>query len=157
MHQALSYNATSESYLFSNVRYARAPVGELRFRAPHHPAPSQGRVKNGSEPKTCPQGLPDWQTRFALPEALFLNGEPYSLEAYEANVPNATVPPLPDFNQNATEDCLFLDVHVPRKVLVASEQRGYTGAPVLVWVCQGPSELLARWALTLRRSMAAAT
>lgn len=36
-----------------------------------------------------------------------------------------------------TEDCLFLDVHAPKKTLEAgfTGSKGEKGAPVLVWVC----------------------
>ena len=88
-------------------------------------------------PRTCPQGLPDWQLRVAVPVAEYENGKPFTLAAFEADIANATAPGGFDLNQGVTEDCLFLDVFVPRKVLESTKQdrTGRRGAPVLAWVC----------------------
>ncbi|GJN70069.1 hypothetical protein PLICBS_004121 [Purpureocillium lilacinum] len=50
-------------------------------------------------------------------------------------IANGVVPPR-NLNMNATEDCLLLDVHVPKKVLDAA-QRKKKGAPVLVFIHGG--------------------
>ena len=50
---------------------------------------------------------------------------------------NATPPAsIPDYNRGVSEDCLFLDVYVPRKVLneAGNKKGALQGAPVLFWV-----------------------
>ena len=61
---------------------------------------------------------------------------PFSLEAWVEDVRNGVPPPV-DLNANATEDCLLLDVHVPKKILEGAQTK-QDGSPVLVLVsrCQ---------------------
>jgi carboxylesterase type B len=133
LHRASSFNETTGVYKFSNIRYAQAPIGNLRFRAPVAPLVQLGKIQTGAEVRACPQGIPLWQLRASKPIGLYSNGKDFSLESWEDDIKNYTAsvgnpPPT-------TEDCLFLDVHVPRKVFNANKQRkkGH-GAPVLVWV-----------------------
>lgn len=59
--QATEYNTTSGLCIYKNVRYARPPLGELRFRKPEPPLEEPaGTVSDGSQYPTtiCPQPLP---------------------------------------------------------------------------------------------------
>lgn len=80
----------------------------------------------------CPQGVPAWQGKAYKPIAKYSNPSvPFNLKDWEEAILNGTVP-SGDPNKGASEDCLFLDVHVPKGVL---GRGGKHGAPVLVWVC----------------------
>lgn len=137
MHQALSYDNVTQVYKFQNIRYGRPPVGDLRFRAPVPPESNRDTIQTGSESRICPQGVPDWQSKAFIPIAKYSNPKnPFSLAAWEADILNSSVPSI-DFNANATEDCLFLDVHVAKKVLHNAQKKPEVcgGTPVLVFVC----------------------
>ena len=94
-------------------------------------------VQNGSEPRTCPQAVNDWQARFFPAIGQFTSKQPFNLSAWEQTIIDSPVKRL-DFNKliPVTEDCLFLDVYVPRKVLekAAQSPHGFKGAAVLAWV-----------------------
>ena len=134
LHQALSYNTTTDIYVFSNIRYAQPPTGNLRFRAPLPPKTDRSTIQTGSEIRTCPQGVPDWQSNAFIPISRFSNGVPFTLEAWEAAINSSTPFPQSVFNGNVTEDCLFLDVHVPGEILRSAQGDKRAEAPVLVWV-----------------------
>ena len=91
-------NFTGQYYNFSNIRYAAAPVGNLRWRAPQ-PPPRNRTLNDGSLGYICPQAPPFWfeQANTALGDLA------------------AFIPPALS-SQAENEDCLFLDVIVPRKV-----------------------------------------
>jgi acetyl esterase/lipase len=94
---------------FLGVRYAAAPVGDLRFKAPQSPLTTSGVQKANSQPKQCyqgPQGSASKAQSFASREV--------DMEFEERAL-------------GSTEDCLFLNVHVSGDV-DASEQ-----LPVIVW------------------------
>src|ERR1700733_14876533 len=58
--QATEHNSTNGLYIYRNVRYARPPIGELRFRKPQPPLPEPaGTISDGSQYKTtiCSQGM----------------------------------------------------------------------------------------------------
>ena len=105
-------NVTGQYYNFSNIRYAAAPVGNLRWRAPQDP-PTNRKVNHGLLGYICPQAPPFWfdQANTALGDLA------------------AVIPPAAS-SQAENEDCLFLDVTVPIKVF---HKRSRTSklAPVL--------------------------
>ncbi|KAM7185124.1 Alpha/Beta hydrolase fold [Naviculisporaceae sp. PSN 640] len=143
LHQALSYNSTSQVYKFQNIRYAQAPVGELRFRAPVPPKTNRTMIETGAETRTCPQGVPRWQAAVSGVMGKFYDpAVPFNLTIWEDAVRNAPQPNA-DFNAASSEDCLFLDVHVPRTVLKCAGKASSKGrkkgkgAPVLVWIHGG--------------------
>ncbi|KAF4966556.1 hypothetical protein FSARC_5798 [Fusarium sarcochroum] len=137
-HQALSYNETTEVYKFSNIRYAQPPVGQLRFRAPVPPLPNLNEIQTGAEVRACPQAAPLWQARAYKPIGLYSNGKEFSLESWEADIKNSTAPSGGAPPPPTTEDCLFLDVHVPKKVFDAPKSHnGGCDAPVLVFIHGG--------------------
>ncbi|KAK6855648.1 Alpha/Beta hydrolase protein [Apiospora arundinis] len=66
---------------------------------------------------------------------------PFSLEAWKRDIDTSQAPPglLETINDNTSEDCLFLDVHVPRRGFetrglstTKREGTGKKGAPVVV-------------------------
>jgi carboxylesterase type B len=125
-HQASFYNTSNQYYNFSNIRYAAPPLGPLRFTAPEPPLWNRSAgVQNGLYGNICPQASPAWEL---IAEIL--------LGAVPPNTTFSIPPPAP----NESEDCLFLDVVVPKEVLNRAAQ-GYTGrgrgAPVLVWIFGG--------------------
>jgi carboxylesterase type B len=65
----------------------------------------------------------------------YLGGKPYTSASWEADISNASFP-LPDINNGTSEDCLFLDVYTPGKVLKQATETPQPsgGAPVLVWI-----------------------
>ena len=72
------------------------------------PVFNRTRIENGTNGNPCPQGIPIWARK--------LSG-------------------LTDYESTGTEDCLFLDIDVP-KVVYDRRRRG-RGAPVLVWIYGG--------------------
>lgn len=134
---------TTDLYKFRNIRYAQAPVGELRFAAPVPPAGRSKQVQNGSVTRTCPQATPTWgyvanlfQTSVVAGNATSFN---YSVaeeevQAYLASLPESQPDP------SETEDCLFLDVVVPKAIFDQAQGRtaqngtaSRAKAPVIVW------------------------
>ena len=126
VHQAISFNTTGSYYNFSNIRYAEPPVGELRFRAPVAVSGHNTSIDNGSIGRICPQAITGW---FRDAEAFvpdYLSGKPFS--------------PPPTSNGSAgtpdprmSEDCLFLDVIVPKSALDSAGDKK-VDTPVIVWI-----------------------
>ncbi|HCG69676.1 MAG TPA: carboxylesterase, partial [Gammaproteobacteria bacterium] len=82
----LGYIAASGAYVWQGIRYARAPKGTLRWRAPLPPkAPRKGGIiETLASGSACPQ----------LPSALSAAAEPGSVTI-------------------GSEDCLFMDIYSP--------------------------------------------
>jgi hypothetical protein len=123
---------TGQVYNFSNIRYGQPPVGKLRFAAPVAPTGRNTQVNNGSVGSICPQASPPWLaigSEFSLAYAL---GIPFNFAAAEAALAAANLSSTPDPRE--TEDCLFLDVFVPKHIFNnrSSAGKGH-GAAVLVW------------------------
>ena len=130
-------------YKFRNIRYAQPPVGELRFAAPVSPVGRSKQVENGSVTRTCPQATETWAYISQLFQANLTAGNALSfnysaaeeeVQAYLASLPES--PPDP----SEMEDCLFLDVVVPKAVFDNAQNRkgqNWTDyqekAPVIVW------------------------
>ncbi|OQV05710.1 hypothetical protein CLAIMM_10397 [Cladophialophora immunda] len=138
IQQASSFNATGQVYNFSNIRYAQPPLGKLRFAAPVPPTGRNTTVQDGSVGAICPQANPDWIAIGEAYTAAFAAGKPFNYSAVatqlQANPPKPS-PPDPRIK----EDCLFLDVFVPKSVFDRAQNKtsGYKGAPVLVWIYGG--------------------
>lgn len=88
-------------------------------------------------PRTCPQSLPQWQalggaisSKWTDPSLQF-NIEDWVEDFYTTDITSKDVNAGPG---GVTEDCLFLDVRVPKKALEAAST-SQNGAPVLIWVC----------------------
>jgi carboxylesterase type B len=131
----------SQTYSFNNIRYAQPPVGDLRFAAPVPPAGRNPVLQNGSFSPICPQALPAWSSignafvrAFAAGNASSFNYTAAVVALSAASANTTSYQPSPQ----ETEDCLFLDVVVPKKIFdnannLRKRQAGTGGAPVLVW------------------------
>lgn len=103
-------------YNFSNIRYAAPPVADLRFLAPKDPIDNRSAgVQDGKYGKICPQAYTPWQ-----------------------NSALVTAPP----GEHESEDCLFLDVVVPKGVW---DQRCSVSRPVIVWIHGGGFQIGAKY------------
>ncbi|KAL4968117.1 uncharacterized protein BDV14DRAFT_197347 [Aspergillus stella-maris] len=82
--------------------------------------------------------MPSWQVKATAAAEKYMDyGVPFTLAAWEEDFLNAPDTGLIDFNKDTTEDCLFLDVHVPETVF-GKARRGERNASVLVFVCPPP-------------------
>ncbi|KAJ6126554.1 hypothetical protein N7523_002166 [Penicillium sp. IBT 18751x] len=137
-HQAISFNNTHGLYNFSNIRYAAPPLGDLRFRAPVWPEQNRTQVQDGSVGRLCPQGLPLWEEDIEPAFLLSLvEGTSFNLSTNVSSYPY--IPQKMD--PRTTEDCLFLDVIVPKKIFDRAQNKTFVPrkalAPVLVWIYGG--------------------
>ena len=115
----------NDLYNFSNIRFAQAPVGPLRWAPPQEPLQNRSVVQTGEVGRVCPQAWPTW----------YLRGKEYIAGNPDAGTlsPAELIPP-PDPRE--TEDCLFLDILVPKTVF--DNRHNKKGlAPVMVWVYGG--------------------
>ncbi|PHH91459.1 hypothetical protein CDD83_360 [Cordyceps sp. RAO-2017] len=116
-------NEAGDVYVFKNIRFGEPPVGGRRFRPAGPVATVNRTVDDGAVDYICPQAFPEWYVRKGA-DAMGLAPEAMRalLEAAPAQ----------------SEDCLFLDVWVPKKIYRRSASGpGTKGAPVLVWICGG--------------------
>lgn len=145
IHQA-TLNEAGQIFNFSNIRYAAPPIGNLRFA---EPVPPQGRnrtVNDGQQYVICPQAFPGWEV-YTLQVLQGVNAS--TIEAEEAaSSKNLSLSDIPKPGPGEAEDCLFLDVVVPKSIFlqnktkrkrnVQDKRRGVSpGAPVLVWIYGG--------------------
>ncbi|TRM64243.1 Alpha/Beta hydrolase protein [Schizophyllum amplum] len=103
---------TDEMARFLGIRYAAAPTGNLRWRAPRPPLPEPGILKADTQPKMCAQG------------SRGMNPSPLDFSVGRQHAPRA---PTVDWS----EDCLFLNVYAPGGLYPG------TRLPVLVWIHGG--------------------
>jgi hypothetical protein len=84
--------------------------------------------------RICPQGTPAWsplQIKFLTSTAL---GTGYTAnQTYVVPGANSSSP-VPNADPRESEDCLFLDVFVPEKVMSKVGQGYAPLTPVLVWI-----------------------
>ncbi|KAI8277918.1 hypothetical protein K4K60_006622 [Colletotrichum sp. SAR11_57] len=134
-HQAISYNEDAGTYNFSNIRFAEPPVGDLRFRAPVPVKVSNTShvVNNGSSGAICPQPFTLFNDTAVTQWILsYISGTVLDLAELQQQAANQTEPPA---DPRISEDCLFLDVIVPKKIY--DNRNSGAGAPVLVWIYGG--------------------
>lgn len=114
---------TGQYYNFSNIRYARAPTGELRFAPPQPPLKNRTTVQRGERAISCPQAYAVWY-RCGLAMLSHQISDP-------SHCNSSLLPPAEPSEQ---EDCLFLDIMVPKSVF---DKRKTQKSPVMVWVYGG--------------------
>ena len=133
LYRATSFNATGNFYNFSNIRYAAPPTGENRFRVPQPPDIDRSTVQTGLPDRICPQANPAWLDIAEQFLSLYLAGQTqFNASSFNTSSSGGKPPPQ---DPRTTEDCLFLDVVVPKPIFDAAEKD--RGAPVLVWIYGG--------------------
>ena len=85
--------------------------------------------------RICPQANPAWELIATVFDPDYLEGKPFNLSTTVAGLASKSGS-LPSLDPRTTEDCLFLDVVVPQKILksASSSPNLTSGAPVLVWI-----------------------
>ena len=98
-------------------------MGNLRFAAPVPPSGNSPVFNDGSKAVTCVQAVPAWTSTST--EWVTEGASAYDIAAgYQP--PNVTE--LPPIDPETSEDCLFLDLMVPKSIFDKAG-RG-AGAPV---------------------------
>ncbi|KAI0817428.1 Alpha/Beta hydrolase protein [Xylaria sp. FL0064] len=127
LHQAVPIDQYDTVYSFNNIQYATA----TRFSKPSYPPPQdRDQILDGSLQSICPQAYPAWQ--FSAVDAL--GG---------ADLSNATTAELLDPSlvpqiQYYAEDCLHLDVQVPKPFFDSfSANSTLPLLPIVVWIHGG--------------------
>ena len=110
----VTHQNAGQFYNFSNIRYAAPPTGVRRFLPPQAPLNDRDIVHNGVDGEQCVQAVPKWARDLLGLERVYVG----------------------------SEDCLFLDVDVPREVFDSREKRR---APVLVWIYGGGYVAGSKW------------
>ena len=131
---------SGEYYNFSNVRYAAPPLGNLRFSEPIPPQGFNSSIDDGSIGRICPNVQPTWLGVGVQFLDAYIKNQPFNFThvnaTFYASLDTAE-PPAQD--PRTTEDCLFLDVIVPKKIFDSSihQTNATGGSPVLVWIYGG--------------------
>lgn len=115
-------------------------MGDLRFRAPVPVKGNSTKVQDGSKGVICPQALPAWGLIAANFTPAYLTGQNFSYEAAVAALSKSLGSAgVPAQDPRTTEDCLFLDVVVPKQVFDGAQNTSCSnpGAPVMVWIYGG--------------------
>ncbi|KAM0329474.1 hypothetical protein ACHAQA_004783 [Verticillium albo-atrum] len=138
-HQATYDNKTS-LLTFANIKYADAP----RFGAPVEVTTTDPDINNGSVVATCPIGIPAWYALSLRYRAgqLTLEDVRAAYRGLQALDPasNSSNPEqfITDPSPTTSEDCLLLDVTVPRNIWGRDLSNSTnSGAPVMVWIVGG--------------------
>jgi len=127
---------SGDYYNFSNVRYAQPPLGNLRFAKPLAPQGHNSSVDDGSVGRICPQGVPEWLQIGGPFLAAYVKGQPFNFTAAnETEAKKNRTTPAPPQDPRTTEDCLFLDVIVPKQTFDSTSVN--KTSPVLVWIYGG--------------------
>ncbi|KAH9212787.1 hypothetical protein DL95DRAFT_463617 [Leptodontidium sp. 2 PMI_412] len=110
IHQG-QFNSTGQFYKFSNIRYAAPPIGKLRFAPSTAPSTRHKVFNDGFDFAVCPNAMPAWSS---VAKQWLMEGIGSINITAGYTIPNITTAPsaMPGTN----EDCLFLDVLVPKAV-----------------------------------------
>jgi carboxylesterase type B len=114
-------------YVFTNIRFATPPTGDLRWKKPVPPRPISG-IQDGKSGYSCKQILPKRGLNFLGS----YNEEPWATSVDE--LIGATGSALWPYFTTSSEDCLFLDVYVPAKLIKNPSARK---VPVMNWIYGG--------------------
>lgn len=133
LQQATAYNSQYDLYIFYDVRYAAPPTGPNRFRAPIAPPTNRSQVQSGGSQWVCPQASPRWQT---VTSQFFPEYEQGRTNFTEGEF-KETDPPTTPQSARETEDCLFLDLYVPRSAFKNAGKASAAGVPVVVQIYGG--------------------
>ena len=131
LQKATLYDSMGAYYNFSNIRYAAPPTGKLRFRTPRKPRKNRSSIQTGHPDRVCAQARPAWYNIANQFVPAYIGGQ----KVFNQSSFNVTPGPPPPLDPRTTEDCLFLDVLVPRNIFENSGKG--EGAPVLVWIYGG--------------------
>lgn len=88
------------------------------------PLTNRSTIQSNSESIVCTQATPTWQLRTSQ----YLNNY-----LKTGVVPNVSYSDMSAISVGGVEDCLFLDVQVPRKIFDGSKKDRKL-SPVLVWI-----------------------
>jgi len=111
-----------------NVRFAKAPTGNLRFRKPEKPDPFTG-VQSDNKDITCTQIIPETGLNI-LGDGAFYNNLSPIINQIIFSIGNF----IWGYAQGGQEDCLFLDVYVPGRIIRGETK---TKVPVVTWITGG--------------------
>lgn len=111
-------------------------MGNLRFRAPVPVKTKSDTVQNGSLGVICPQASPAWLAITTKFIPAYLSGQSFDYNAAVAALSNSSGA-APAMDPRTSEDCLFLDVVVPKQVFDQAGNSSCGGAPVMVWIYGG--------------------
>ncbi len=103
-------------WTFSNIPYAEPPVGERRFARAVPITPERYQVRafnNGSRTRICPQATVGWG-QFAFPTFLLDRFARLDLRNWTRPIGTDQYGDVPELWPGMSEDCLTLDVFVPR-------------------------------------------
>jgi cholinesterase len=132
--------STGNYYNFSNIRYAEPPLGRLRFAAPQSPKGRSHSVDTGSVARICPQAYPSAAFSNQIYTTFYSVTGKTSLEDFQNATQRFDYPRNTPQDPRTTEDCLFLDVMVPKKVFdkrSLTSKGATSGAAVMVWIHGG--------------------
>ncbi|KAL8756088.1 MAG: hypothetical protein Q9199_003187 [Rusavskia elegans] len=99
---------------FKNIPYAEPPLGELRFAPPQHIFENNETVNYGWNENVCPQVQMGWAPKAS--EFLADFQDPPALANWTDPISAADYGPIQYPPKDASEDCLTLDVMVPKTV-----------------------------------------
>ena len=97
-------------------------------------------MDDGNVGRICPQGVPAWLQIGAPFLAAYAKGQPFNFTAANQTAAENThtmTPTPPPQDPRTTEDCLFLDVIVPKLTFDSTNVKNTSQSPVLVWIYGG--------------------
>ncbi|KAK0708346.1 Carboxylesterase family-domain-containing protein [Lasiosphaeris hirsuta] len=121
-YRAASYRSASDIYVFKNIRFAAAPVGNLRWAKPA-PPPNNSTLQDGTYGPKCIQSAVSGMNLVGSGNTSPIGA---AVNQFLGGIP------IPLFT-GGSEDCLFLDVYVPGKALNNPSLK----LPVAVWIYGG--------------------
>ena len=89
--------------------------------------------------RICPQGTPEWLQVGSQFLAAYVKGQPFDFTAANttAAATASSAAEKPPIDPRTTEDCLFLDVIIPKQIFDSARANNTSGSPVLVWIYGG--------------------